>query len=266
MKTHAVLERLKPWFHAYIDSFPGVDADISASFELKRHHTVRVGDEIRFLADRLRLDAPETALAEICALLHDLGRFEQYHKHRTFMDPQSEDHGELGVKAIDRHNLLKGLNEADRSLVREVIANHNKLTVDPGLERRVHFFTRLIRDADKLDIWNVVINFYRTEITNEAFKLGLSDENTLTARVFDDLMAGKMGRKEDFRTFNDFKMNQMAWVFDLNFNCSLERVRQRRYLQDIYAHIDDTIPGVTAFFCRALTYVYGNGTFLPHEP
>ncbi len=261
MKIKAVLERVKPWFHSYVDSFPQTDADLKINFELKRDHTARVGEEIRFIADRLKLDPHETALAEICALLHDVGRFEQYHKYRTFMDPVSEDHGELGLKIIDRYNLLKGLNEADRSLVRETVANHNKRMIDPNLERRVRFFTRMIRDADKLDIWNVVINYYKAEVKNEAVKLGLSLANTISDKVMADLMAGKMADKEDFRTLNDFKMNQMAWVYDLNFNCSLERVRERCYLQQIFASMDGTIPGVTAFYCRAQSFVYGNGFF-----
>jgi len=261
MKISAVLERLKPWFHAYIASFPVPDADVKKNFDLKRDHTLRVGEEIRFLSERLNLDAHETALAEICALLHDIGRFEQYHRFRTFMDPVSADHAELGLQVIDRNNLLQGLKEADRSMVREAIANHNRLAIDPGLERRALFFTRLIRDADKLDIWKVVIAYYNSEVKNEAVKIGLSLDNTITEKVFNDLMDGKIAGKEDFRTLNDFKLNQIAWVYDLNFNCSLERVRERRYLQDIFTHLDHTIPGVTGFYCRAVSFVYGNGTF-----
>ncbi|MDD3118595.1 MAG: HD domain-containing protein [Victivallales bacterium] len=261
MKTDTVLAKLQPWFHHYIDSFPDPDADVRRNFELKRTHTARVGEEIRFLAQRLRLDAAETALAEICALLHDIGRFEQYYRFRTFMDPVSTDHAALGLEVIDRHDLLWGLNEADRSLVREAIANHNRRDIDSGLERRTRFFSRLIRDADKLDIWKLVIAYYNEEVKNDAVRIGLSLDNTVTAKVFDDLMAGRIAGKEDFRTLNDFKLNQIAWVYDLNFNCSLERVRERRYLQDIFRHLDGGLPGVTGFYCRALSFLYGNSTF-----
>lgn len=263
MKAKAVLERLNPLVQSYINSFPQEDADVQKNFLLKREHTARVCEEMRFLAGKLRLDTHESALAEICALLHDIGRFEQYHKYRTFMDPISEDHAEMGLKVIDKHSFLKGLSENDRSLVRDAILNHNRVRIDPALERRSRFFTQMIRDADKLDIWGIVINHYKSNVKNDAVMLNLSQDNTISEKVFADLMAGKMAKKEDFRTVNDFKMNQIAWIYDLNFNCSLERARNRRYLQELFAYLDSNIPGVTKFYCRAQAFVYGNGSFTP---
>lgn len=261
MKIKAVLERLKPLVQSYIDSFPQDDADVQTNFLLKREHTARVCEEMSFLAGKLRLDSHETALAEICALLHDIGRFEQYHKYRTFMDPVSEDHAEIGLKVIDKHNMLKGLSEYDRSLVRDAVSNHNRRRIDPALERRSRFFTQMIRDADKLDIWSIIISHYKSQVKNDAITLGLSQENFISEKVFSDLMSGKMAKKEDFCTINDFKINQIAWVYDLNFSCSLERARDRGYLQELFSNMDSNIPGVTKFYCRAQAFIYGNGTF-----
>ena len=40
-----------------------------------------------------------------------------------------------------------------------------------------------------------------------------------------------MAKKEALTTMNDFKLLQLAWLYDLNFNCSLRMVVERDYIR-----------------------------------
>ena len=55
-------------------------------------------------------------LAEIMALFHDIGRFEQYKQYRTFSDYRSEDHAALGVKVIKANRILNGFEPAEAEI------------------------------------------------------------------------------------------------------------------------------------------------------
>ena len=52
-------------------------------------------------------------MAETAALLHDIGRFEQFHRYKTFSDARSEDHAALGVDAIKEEGLLQSIDNEE---------------------------------------------------------------------------------------------------------------------------------------------------------
>ena len=43
-------------------------------------------------------------------------------------------------------------------------------------------------------------------------------------------MPGRDGTKDSLTTLNDFKLLQLAWLYDLNFACSLRMVVERDYI------------------------------------
>ena len=61
------------------------------------------------IGKELNLKEKDLILAQTMALLHDIGRFEQYAKYRTFVDKDSVNHAELSVKVIDSNNILESL-------------------------------------------------------------------------------------------------------------------------------------------------------------
>ncbi len=62
--------------------------------------------EIVQLGQQLDLQPSDLYLAEVMALFHDIGRFEQYACYHTFADRHSVNHTELGVEVLQRENLL----------------------------------------------------------------------------------------------------------------------------------------------------------------
>jgi len=97
------------------------------------------------------------------------------------------------------------------------------------------FFTKLLRDADKLDIWRVLTDYYcnKNKPRNERFELGLPDTPEISEKVCQDLMAGRPIEEEHLKSLNDFKLLLMGWVYDVNFPWTFQLIRERGYLEMI---------------------------------
>jgi response regulator RpfG family c-di-GMP phosphodiesterase len=86
---HQNLTEIKNWFTQYVRLFKNGDETDQRNIILKEDHTFRVCNEILNIGKKLGLNDDELRLAEIIALLHDVGRFEQYTVYKTFSDRQS---------------------------------------------------------------------------------------------------------------------------------------------------------------------------------
>ena len=188
------LSDLRDWFSRYVGRFQTDDAEFRHALDLKKAHAARVCQEIVSLGAALGLNDNELRLAEIAALFHDVGRFEQFARYGTFVDYKSENHAHLGVDIIHRHGVLNRLDPEAREIVVKSIGYHNAAAL-PGSEKAAClFFARLLRDADKLDIWRVLTDYYRQKGggRNGAIELDLPDTPGFSQSVYNDLM--KIGR------------------------------------------------------------------------
>ena len=232
---HKTLSELKSWFSGYVDTFRSTDPDDRKNIELKEEHTRRVCEEILDIGQSLQLSDEDLHLAEITALFHDIGRFEQYARYGTFSDLLSEDHALLGVRVLQKHRVLDSLDPETRDLILRTVSYHNRATLPKEETTRCLFFTKLLRDADKLDIWRVVTDYYRQKdgVRNGTIELNLPDTPEISQDVYKDATAGRTIRTVSLKTLNDFKVLQMGWVFDVNFKRTFQLVRERRYLEMI---------------------------------
>ena len=229
------LSTLKTWFSDYVETFRSGDQEQDRNIDLKDEHTRRVCTEILDIGRSLRLNLEDLFLAELTALFHDVGRFEQYARYGTFSDRKSEDHAKLGVKILRKYDVLKGLDPSTRELILKVISYHNRVEIPEGETEACVFFAKLLRDADKLDIWRVVTDYYRQVdgLRNGTIELGLPDGPEISDEVCADLKAGKIVRMRSMKTLNDFKLLQMAWIYDVNFPRTFEILRERGYMEMI---------------------------------
>jgi putative nucleotidyltransferase with HDIG domain len=229
------VKELKEWFADYVHTFQHSEPEKQQNIDMKRWHTLRVCTEISSLGTQLGLNDSELRLAEIIAMLHDIGRFEQYTRYHTFLDRKSENHAELGVAIIMRSGILDRCEDTIRDLIVRSVRYHNRASLPTDESETCLFFSRLLRDADKLDIWKVVTDYYsRKEAQrNGAIELDLPDTPGFSDEVYDDLINKRIVNIEHIRNLNDFKLLQIGWVFDINFQPTLDRVRERRYLKMI---------------------------------
>ena len=240
---------VEAWFNRYVGTFQSEDLDLQRNVRLKQEHTERVCAEIRGIGEVLELDTRRLYLADVIARLHDVGRFEQYARYRTFSDRDSVNHAELGISVLERERVLERFDAPARDLILCAVRYHNRAALPGDETADCLFFSRLLRDADKLDIWRVVIDHYNAEVGegNEAIELGLPDTPGCSDEVCEDLMQHRIVDIDHVRNFNDFKLLQSGWVFDINFPPTFQRVRERRYLERIREALPRTAEIETVF-------------------
>jgi putative nucleotidyltransferase with HDIG domain len=226
---------LKKWFSRHVAGYytnePGYDCII----RLKEQHTKRVCRNMKMLGRKLELTEQEILLAETMALLHDIGRFKQYEIYGTFNDLSSENHASLGLKLIAEHKILSGYTKDEKNFITQAIAFHNAVKLPEDEDKKALFYMRLLRDADKLDIWKIITDYYRSseKQPKTALQIGLSDSPTCSTKVLEALQKQHIVRIEDLKTLCDFKLFHIGWVYDLNFVPSFQTVQRKGYIEQI---------------------------------
>jgi len=257
--TESNLNDLREWFNRYVHSFHSIDLNVQQALALKENHSLRVCDEILNIGRKLGLSKNNLRLAEVMALFHDIGRFEQFTRYQTFVDKKSENHGELGVKALQQEKALAALDEDTQELILKAISYHNRLNIPESESHICIYFSKLLRDADKLDIFNLVSTYYYVSDSERsaAVELDLPDTPEVSEDVMASLNEGKKINMNQLRSLNDFKLLQMAWVYDINFQPTFQMIHERDYLK----MIRDTLPAserIDQIFSRLLSYLKRN--------
>ncbi len=236
------VNKLKGWFFRYVRGFKTGDADQRRNVLLKEDHTRRVCEEILCIGRALGLGGKDLRVAEVAALFHDLGRFEQYARHRTFVDRNSFNHAAFGVKILEDQGLLDGIGNSQRNTILRAITYHNRINLPRKENAGCLLIAGMLRDADKLDIWRVVIDYYNRSggERNSVLELELPETPGVSHEVCQDLMAGRIVASAHLKNLNDFKLLQAGWVYDLNFEFTFRCVRERGILEKIRAVLPDS--------------------------
>ena len=230
------IDDLKVWFGKYVAEFYDNDEFFNANIKLKEDHSLRVCDEMLYLTDALDIEENQTRIAEVIALLHDIGRFEQFKKYRTYHDPRSINHCLLGLEVIKTTAILDETEKAERKLIELAIELHGTKQLPADLDNQQKLHCQLIRDADKLDIYYVVTEGYEAyEKDPESFKLEmeLPYDGGYSIETVEDILNGRRIAYEKLETWDDMKLLQLGWVYDVNFTATLQRIKQRRFLEKI---------------------------------
>lgn len=218
MKPDHVM-RLKAWFASYTQSFMTGKTPIDSPLELKIEHTARVCDNICQLGRSVDLTDGQMCVAETIGLFHDLGRFEQYRRYRTFNDRQSANHASLSIDVLNQTGVLDRLTDDEKTIIIDAIRFHNAPGLPANKPSASMLFMRLIRDADKLDIWKVFADYCRHHQRLEpAILQHLPDLPTWEEKIVEAIAEKRTARVQDMKSLNDFKLLQLSWVFDLYFH------------------------------------------------
>lgn len=247
--TQDDFNNFEAFFRNYVDGFSSDDGVIRENLQLKKDHTFRVRTEMRTLAAALGIEGNDLLLAETIALFHDLGRFYQFYKYGTFYDGASENHAELGLKILAEKDVLAGLPEKEQELVTKAIRYHNRLKIPADESERCQTFCRMIRDADKLDIYKVLTDYYAVldSDPNPTLEHHLPD-GPCSEAIVQDVLACRNSSYELIKTRYDVRLMTLTWIFDINFPVTMDLVRQRRYVEKTLAVLprDATMKRVAA--------------------
>ena len=235
-----LLTRMHEWMTRYMKSFYSDDAEVQRGILIKETHTGYVTANCVELAKFLRLPTHDVELAEIIGLFHDVGRFRQYSLYKTFNDADSEDHADLALKVIDELEFFRELTATDYALVKFAIANHNKKTVAPTDDERKILFAKIIRDADKLDIYRVLEPFLAQSAADKMPNF-IKSRGNLVADISPDFVENFVtGEQADYtkiRTNGDRKIVRLMWIYDINFSWTMRKIVERGYIEKIVGNL-----------------------------
>jgi len=231
---------LKKRFDEYLRMFDSENPLDSNAIKLKVIHSIRVANQILHLGKILGLDPEKLEIARIAGLFHDIGRFRQYAVYRTFKDSKSENHAILGLSEIDRFDLFSGMPYEKAHRIRIAIENHNKIRLPEINDPDTRFLSLLLRDADKLDIWRVMIAHVKKNSAgcHDPVTQNLPPGDTVSTKLLEYLDSEIPIPLSEVDNLNDYKLFLLSWIFDLNFRPGFEAAVRRR----IICQLSDTLP------------------------
>jgi len=234
----ADLNYFKRWFKEYVAQFYELPDGRIQPIVMKDQHTQRTCQEILLLGRECGFSEEDLLLAETAALFHDIGRFPQWKQYSTFVDSLSEDHALLGLEIVSRHKVLMRISPEQRGVIRKAIRHHNLRELPENLSQRQLLFSRLLRDADKLDIWRVVIMHQEgSRDLSEALVGDIPLSNSYTGEILAELREMRAPDFSSVRNQNDMILLRLGWVFDLNFAPSCRQVLERNYVERLCVHL-----------------------------
>lgn len=210
--------------------------------KLKIGHIKRVANTSKLVAIKLGLSTEKVKLAEIIGLFHDIGRFKQIEMYHTFSDKDSFNHAELSVKTLFEDNLIEKFNIDEKyyKIIKIAILNHNKDKIDNNLDGEELLFAKIIRDADKLDIYYTIGNYDFIDI------FWYSD---FSCKKINDIII-KQFKEEHYIDYHTIKNNAdlitafYAYIFDINFKSSLEYLKSKKYLEKFTQKVKENFKSI----------------------
>ena len=232
-----LLKKMHAWMTAYMKSFYTDDEEVQNGILIKEKHTGYVTSNCVELAKFLNLSNHDVELAKIIGLFHDVGRFYQYQKYKTFNDAQSEDHANLALKVIEGLEFFNELSVDDYELVKFAIKNHNKKVIEPCDDDRKVFFAKLIRDADKLDIYRVLEPYFAQENAAKMPNFITGRSPDISPDFVEKFVRGEQTDYNLIRTNGDRKIVRLMWIYDVNFKWTMEKIVERGYIDKIIENL-----------------------------
>jgi hypothetical protein len=236
-------------FEAYVSSFSGLTTEQQNNFTIKKDHSLRVVDNTLLLSAQLGLNDFEEKAVVLAAVFHDIGRFRQIAEFNTLNDATSADHSQIAVDVLKENNMLAKWNEGLQEAVYRIILVHNKFELPPGMPEQEMMLARVLRDADKLDIYKVLTDYYsrKSYPPNHMLTWELPKSSQVSPGVIKEVLSGKMVTKKEVKNEADVKILQMSWVYDINYKYTVGQVFRNRYLEKIYDSLPKNDPVIEIY-------------------
>lgn len=215
-------------FDEYVDRFDKNNKMISRKYI----HSYRVMDVSKMLAQKLDLDVSDIELATLIGLLHDIGRFEQAKRYNTLSDINSVDHGDLGAYLLFDEGLISNFTteKENYDIVKNCVKEHNKYTISNEYDKKTLLHLKIIRDADKIDIYNIFANLNEYEFNYDG---EISDE------VEKQFFSNKIIENEKKINSANWAVGVFSFVFDINFKQSFDYIKKQDFLKKIFDKINE---------------------------
>ena len=249
------LDLLTTRFTTYVDRFR-IDGVLDPMHQLKLEHTIRVSADARTIAEGMQWSEEEACLAEAVGLFHDVARFPQFQKYRSFSDADTIDHGDLGFQTLERENLLDGLPEESCAVILHSVQYHNKKELPRILTAHEEKHLRLIRDADRLDIFFICWESIHSGHIHDHPEIAMNIDfnGPPTEAVLDQFERGEAIGYREMRSMADRFILQLSWMHDMSYIATKQLVLERGILEKLIAVLPVKTPRL--MHCFELTAAF----------
>jgi HD superfamily phosphodiesterase len=226
-------------FDTYVNNY---DAK-AEKIRLKIEHTYRVCGLCQQIAQSAGFDENDINIAWLTGLLHDVGRFEQLRRYGTFIDAESIDHAEFGADLLFKEGLIRKFiddNSLD-DLLEKAVRYHSAYRLPEDLTDYEKKFANLLRDADKIDILKVNVDFPLEEIYNVTTKE--LKNCTVTKEVMEAFYEEHAVLRSLKKTPVDNVVGHISLMYELTYPVSYKLVQQQGFLDklmDFHSDIPET--------------------------
>jgi len=237
-----MLDKHIAWFKAHAASFLTGAPEYDTHIELKIEHSLAVLAEAKAITPTLALSQRLVQAAHLAALYHDIGRFPQYRRYRTFQDSRSANHAHLGVRALRQEKAsMPPIDASLRPLVLGGVILHNRRDIPRGISPELAVVAKIVRDSDKLDITRVMLDYLRPGgKTSDVVTLHVADEpEKYSPEIIAQIQSGRIGDYSSMRFKNDFTLILLSWVNDLNFKASRQAFLDRGHAEELFGFLPD---------------------------
>lgn len=219
------MEKAKRAFAEYVKKYNPEDSKIA----LKIRHIYRVAEVSKSIAIKNGFDEENQRLAELIGLLHDIGRFEQIRIYDTFLDYKSVNHAEMGIKVLFEDGLIRDFVSDDYydEIIKVAILNHNKPKIDSDISGKTLDFCKVIRDADKVDIFCVLIT---DDLADTHGKADLSND-LISDEILREFKYDKIIDYKKMESAADKMVAHIAYVYDFNYDYCLKKIKDEGYIE-----------------------------------
>jgi len=227
-------------YKKYTEKYANLETVGIDKIEMKIEHIKRVSEIAKNIAKNLKLSEEDILLAELIGLLHDIGRFEQIRIYNTGVDKDSVNHGELGVQILFEENLIREFIEESKydDIIKTSILSHNKnkSEIIESKNEKINLHTKIIRDADKVDILYILT--FEEKLT--AWESENIDNEEIAKEIFRGFIENREVDYTKMKAHVDILIGQFAYIFDINFKYTMKYIKEKEYYNKIYKRFNFT--------------------------
>lgn len=190
----------------------------------KYHHSYRVMEYGLEIAKSINLGEKDTKLVYLACLFHDIARFMQWTNYETYIDDKSIDHGDMGYQILSDGLIDELVTEEEKKIILTSVKNHNKFEIEEGLTEKELLISKIVRDADKMDIM---------------LEQGIiKEEGKLKKEILDSLYKHNMIANNLVENDIDGVLRLIAFIFDFNFKYTYKFILDKNIVENVINRIE----------------------------
>ncbi len=218
MITEELLKECRLEFEACLQSLISDSPENHKRVEDIRSHSLRVVENTLLLSKTVLQSDEDNRIAVVNALFHDLGRATLIAQGTESPTNIQRNHAVLSAELIQKMDFFSKLPVEAQSIILKSIENHSKLKLPKLDNEQQTLFARLLRDADKLDIFDSSYRYFKEKMgIQPIMTYDLVNTAEVSEKIIKSIMTGKTAAVEDMKTMNDYKLLLISMAFDLNF-------------------------------------------------